>query len=360
MAATVTKSNPVRLRSFCFLHSMFHFKNILELTCVFVAVCALLGLSLAEEQEFVEDFLKREFSLAKPYRGLGFSSSSQWDLMGTAMVTPDYVRLTPDLQSRQGAVWSRIPFSVRDWELKVQFKIHGQGKKNLNGDGLAFWLTKDRMQNGPVFGNMNNFVGLGIFVDTYPNADKSHDKTQPGTQRAFPFISVMLGNGTLSYDHDFDGRLTELGGCTAMTRNAIYDTFLLVRYSKNRLTLMVDVDGRQEWKDCADITGLRLPMGYFFGASSATGDLSDNHDIISMKLYQLTVERAPEEEEEEEVTIPSVDNMEQFHVDVQEEGMSGLQFFFTLLFSIMGLGVLGVIGLMVYGRWKENRRKRFY
>lgn len=42
------------------------------------------------------------------FAGLGFSSSSQWDLMGTAMVTPDHVRLTPDLQSRQGAVWSRI------------------------------------------------------------------------------------------------------------------------------------------------------------------------------------------------------------------------------------------------------------
>ncbi|XP_070760519.1 VIP36-like protein [Enoplosus armatus] len=320
--------------------------------------------SLADNQEFMEDFLKREYSLAKPYRGLGFSSSSQWDLMGTAMVTPDQVRLTPDLQSRQGAVWSRIPFFLQDWELKVHFKIHGTGKKNLNGDGLAIWLTKDRMQNGPVFGNMNRFIGLGIFVDTYPNADKSHDvsevRTQPGIQRAFPYISVMLGNGTLSYDHDYDGRPTELGGCAAMARNAIYDTFLLIRYSKNRLTLMVDVDGKQEWKDCADISGVRLPTGYFFGASSATGDLSDNHDIISMKLYQLTVERAPEEEEEEEVTIPSVDNMGQFQVEVQEEGMSGVQFFFTLLFSILGLGVLAVVGLVLYGRWKENRRKRFY
>lgn len=37
---------------------------------------------------------------------------------------------------------------------------------------------------------------------------------------------------------------------------------------------MVDVDGKQEWKDCAEVTGLRLPKGYFFGASSATGDLS--------------------------------------------------------------------------------------
>ncbi|XP_038559404.1 VIP36-like protein isoform X1 [Micropterus salmoides] len=353
MVATVTKSNLDRLRSFWFLYPMFHFKNTRELTCLFVTVCILMSQSLADSQDFMEDFLKREYSLAKPYRGLGFSSSSQWDLMGTAMVTPDYVRLTPDLQSRQGAVWSRIPFFLQDWELKVHFKIHGLGKKNLNGDGLAVWLTKDRMQNGPVFGNMNQFIGLGIFVDTYPNADKNHDRT-------FPYISVMLGNGTLSYDHDYDGRPTELGGCTAMVRNAIYDTFLLVRYSKNRLTLMVDVDGKQEWKDCADITGLRLPTGYFFGASSATGDLSDNHDIISMKLYQLTVERTPEDEEEEEVTIPRVDNMEQFQVEVQEEGMSGVQFFFTLLFSILGLGVLAVVGMVVYGRWKENRRKRFY
>lgn len=38
----------------------------------------------------------------------------------------------------------------------------------------------------------------------------------------------------------------------------------------------------------------------------------DNHDIISLKLYQLTVFRSQqeEEEEEEEITIPSVDNFE--------------------------------------------------
>ncbi|XP_008278825.1 lectin, mannose-binding 2-like b [Stegastes partitus] len=353
MVAAVTKPDLTGFRSLCVLCPMFHLKNIRQITCLFVAVCILTSQSLADDTDFMEEFLKREYSLVKPYRGLGFSSSSQWDLMGTAMVTPDYVRLTPDLQSRQGAVWSRIPLLLKDWELKVHFKIHGQGKKNLNGDGLAIWLTKERMVNGPVFGNMNQFTGLGIFVDTYPNADKTHDRT-------FPYISMMLGNGTLSYDHDRDGRPTELGGCTALARNSVHDTFFLLRYTKNRLTLVVDVDGKQEWRDCADITGLRLPTGYFLGASSATGDLSDNHDIISMKLYQLDVERTPEEEEEEEVTVPRVDNMEQFQVKVEEEGMSGVQFFFTFLFSILGLGVLGVVGLMVYGRWKENKRKRFY
>lgn len=56
-------------------------------------------------------------------------------------------------------------------------------------------------------------------------------------QRAFPYISVMLGNGTLSYDHDQDGRSTELGGCTALVRNTVHDTFLLIRYSNNRFTV---------------------------------------------------------------------------------------------------------------------------
>lgn len=155
------------------------------------------------------------------------------------------------------------------------------------------------------------FITWSCFVFNFPSS----------SQRAFPYISVMLGNGTVSYDHDRDGRPTELGGCTAMVRNAIYDTFLLVRYSKNQLTvwdppsgglmalltcsfissgnkgsevsntqnwalftftcdhaftpqLMVDVDGKQAWRDCAAISGVRLPTGYFLGASSATGDLS--------------------------------------------------------------------------------------
>lgn len=28
---------------------------------------------------------------------------------------------------------------------------------------------------GPVFGNMNQFTGLGVFIDTYPNANRLHD-----------------------------------------------------------------------------------------------------------------------------------------------------------------------------------------
>ena len=37
-----------------------------------------------------------------------------------------------------------------------------------------------------------------------------------------------------------------------------------------------------------------MPTGYYFGFSAATGDLSDNHDIISVKTYALDSDRKNE------------------------------------------------------------------
>ncbi|XP_044030910.1 lectin, mannose-binding 2-like a isoform X3 [Siniperca chuatsi] len=279
----------------------------------------------ADDDHEMEEFLKREYSLSKPYQGVGSLGSSHWELMGDAMVTTDQVRLTPDMQSRQGAVWSRIPCHLKDWEMQVHFKIHGQGKKNLNGDGLAIWYTKERMQKGPVFGNMDNFTGLGVFVDTYPNEEKHLEAQKkrytPRAQRIFPVVLAMVGNGSISYDHERDGRPTELGGCNAMVRNLKHDTFLFIRYIRRRLTVMIDIDGQHEWRDCLDLPGVRLPQGYYFGATAITGDLS---------------------------------------VGQTEEGMSGVAIFFTVLFSMLGCIFLIVIGLVVYSHWNESRRKRFY
>jgi hypothetical protein len=32
---------------------------------------------------------------------------------------------------------------------------------------------------------------------------------------------------------------------------------------------------------------VRLPTGYFIGMSAATGDLSDAHDIVSMRFFEI-------------------------------------------------------------------------
>ena len=52
--------------------------------------------------------------------------------------------------------------------MHIHFRIGNlMSPKELYGDGMAIWLTKDRMVHGNVFGSIDYFQGLGIFLDTY-------------------------------------------------------------------------------------------------------------------------------------------------------------------------------------------------
>jgi Legume-like lectin family len=93
-------------------------------------------------------------------------------------------------------------------QIEIEFKIHGTA--SLYGDGLGIWLTKQRAQTGPVFGFMDKFEGLGIFVDTYKN-------NRPGV--VFPYVSAMMGDGNIMYDKDHDGKANELAGCPVCILN---------------------------------------------------------------------------------------------------------------------------------------------
>ena len=85
----------------------------------------------------------------------------------------------------------------------MEFKIHGKG--NLNGDGFAMWISKQRAQIGPVFGSVDRFEGFGLFFDTYKN-------NRPGT--VFPYVSLMVGDGNTAYDQEHDNKGTEVAGCS--------------------------------------------------------------------------------------------------------------------------------------------------
>lgn len=46
----------------------------------------------------------------------------------------------------------------------------------------------------------------------------------------------------------------------------------------------MDIDGKNSWKQCFHVDGVRLPTGYYFGASAATGDLAGNQKIKLLLL----------------------------------------------------------------------------
>lgn len=175
---------------------------------------------------------------------------------------------------------------MRGWGVHINFKIHGQG--SINGDGIAFWYSKERMMPGPVFGSKDYFSGLGVFIDTFGNhvSPSTASRSESHRNHEHPYISIIVNNGSQKYDHDHDGGHQNLGGCSVKVRNK-NSTQILVRYDISMLTVLRDVDGKGLWDICAQVDGIELPTGYYFGLSAATGDLSDNHDIFYVQVRQL-------------------------------------------------------------------------
>uniref|UniRef100_A0A1I7WUI5 L-aminoadipate-semialdehyde dehydrogenase-phosphopantetheinyl transferase n=1 Tax=Heterorhabditis bacteriophora TaxID=37862 RepID=A0A1I7WUI5_HETBA len=173
---------------------------------------------------------------------------------------------------------------------------------------MAIWYVSEPNQMGPVFGGKDYFRGLAVFLDTYSNHNGPHS-------HGHPFISAMVSDGSLHYDHDKDGTHTQLGGehtgiiyehiltsvkemqsylfkyfyvigCEAKFRNREHETQLLIRYVVVVFLIFTDISDKKEWKLCMSVNNVQLPTGYYFGMSAATGDLSDAHDIIAVKMFE--------------------------------------------------------------------------
>jgi len=299
-----------------------------------------------------KDFQKREHSLVKPYQGSGFGVPN-WDFQGSTMVTSNYIRLTPDQRSKQGALWNKIPCKVRNWEVQVSFKVTGT-TKDLFGDGFAFWYTKERMVQGDVFGSKDHFSGLAIIADTYSNHNGPHNHQHP-------YLSAMVNNGSLSYDHDRDGTHTMLGGCEVKFRNLNHETWYAVRYENDRLTVSHDLANKRAWAPCFSIDGVKLPTGYFFGMSATTGDLSDAHDVVSIKTYELDTPEGVSKDERADIEVEAASvAAPRDHTEDPVPSMSGVKKFFLGLLVVLAAIVCVVVGIMIYQNQQENSRKRFY
>ncbi|KAL4933526.1 legume-like lectin family protein [Aspergillus undulatus] len=232
--------------------------------------------------ENVKSIPLRTHSLSAPYLDSDFQS--RWfDFGGDTVIRADkYIRLTADRPSQQGWIFSRVPLTATNWEIEFEFQIQGEG--NLHGDGFAMWLTKQRATQGPVFGSTDNFEGLGIFFDTYKN-------NRPGT--SFPYVMAMMGDGQTSYDQAHDGKANELAGCSArgLRTTSVPTKARLTYFQDKSLTLDLQYKSEGTWTNCftltAPETNIAIPSVAYLGFSAETGELSDNHDIISVKAQNL-------------------------------------------------------------------------
>lgn len=243
-----------------------------------------------------------------------------------------------------------MPYQSKYWQTEVTFKVHGHGSE-LFGDGFALWYVKNPPKGGPIFGNQDYFTGLAVILDTYANSVNA-------ASHGHPKISTMVNNGTLHYDHEADGINSELAGCECKFRGLEHETRILVQYLNEQLTIKTDVENTGIWRDCVQVSNIYLPSHYYFGITAATGDLSDNHDILAIKMVQLSptvYDYVPSPDDLPRAEYP---NSNRDKINDSPTNMSALRKFFIAVCVIVGLVAVGGFAYFVYT--KQNRKKRFY
>jgi mannose-binding lectin 2 len=210
------------------------------------------------------------------------------------------------------------------------------------------WLTKQRAVQGDVFGSVDKFDGLGIFVDTYKN-------NRPGT--VFPYVMAMVGDGKTPYDKANDGKDNEVLGCSARgIRNANVPTKLRLTYFQDKsMKLMLQYKAVDQWELCWETQDPpTIPSVAYLGFSAETGELSDNHDIISVHTKNLYDTKS---RESNTITTKekgkSKGNSKTDYKKKDSTGGSWTWFFFKI---ILFVGLCGG-GYAGYTAWRTQQRR---
>jgi len=200
-----------------------------------------------------------------------------WDYGGSALASPEQVRITPSLRSKKGSLWTRSPTNFEAWEVEVAIRVTGRGR--IGADGLALWYTNDRGTEGDVFGSSDKWKGVGVFFDSFDNDGLQNN----------PYIMVMLNDGSHEFHHQTDGRDQQIAGCLKDFRNKPFAVKAKLEYFKNILTLSISngLSKEDNYEICVRQENIFLPQFGYFGMSAATGGLADDHDVISLLTHSL-------------------------------------------------------------------------
>lgn len=176
-------------------------------------------------------------------------------------------------------MWTKQKTNFDWWEVDIAFRVSGRGR--IGADGIAFWFATEKGDyNGEVFGSSDKWNGLAVFFDSFDNDNKHNN----------PYIMAVVNDGTKKFDHQNDGINQALAGCLRDFRNKPFPTRARIEFYNNVLTVLFHsgmTNNDQDYEMCLRAENVVLPKYGYFGISSATGGLADDHDVFHFLTTSL-------------------------------------------------------------------------
>lgn len=169
---------------------------------------------------------------------------------------------------------------------KLPSSFHFYTNKNNTKKKQAFWYISTPGKAGDVFGNHNQWDGLGIMLDSFDNDNRANN----------PYVSVILSNGDKIYNKGADGMGQEVGGCQYNFRNPRDSIVMDVRYQNKKLSVSFGhrSDELKNFYKCLHEVYIGdLPSPGYFGITAETGGVVDVHDVKSLNVFDLNPTYTP-------------------------------------------------------------------
>lgn len=126
----------------------------------------------------------------------------------------------------------------------------------------------------------------------------------------------------------------------------------LTYYAETSLRVDLQYKAVDEWTECFETDQIKLPQTAYLGFSAETGELTDNHDIISVSSHNLHIRKDRNAAgKEESVKVKS----KPYNPGGTKEKGSWKRFFVIVIsFPIVCVG--GYVGFTMYRASKRNSR----
>eukprot|EP00186_Timspurckia_oligopyrenoides_P005047 CAMPEP_0182441522 /NCGR_PEP_ID=MMETSP1172-20130603/499_1 /TAXON_ID=708627 /ORGANISM="Timspurckia oligopyrenoides, Strain CCMP3278" /LENGTH=546 /DNA_ID=CAMNT_0024635865 /DNA_START=60 /DNA_END=1700 /DNA_ORIENTATION=+ len=231
-----------------------------------------------------------------------------FDLLGSAILAldpdtkRDVIRLTPQQPDTSGLIHTHEAIAIGNerkaqllslnFQVSFDFTIRSSPHSKFTADGLGLFYSLNKPKLGAFMGMREDFVGIGIIVDSFRNSLRRRSKD--------PYVYAVVNDGGMKYDASGDGLTQQVTpGCYV---EADVRTRLIVNFHDSRLNVKVERVGANhspytcftadvELRDTAhsspvfaEINQPHAHLGYFTIASQ-TGQFFSEHDVSHFALH---------------------------------------------------------------------------